>query len=149
MFVCIRTWATRINIGMKRVSCAICVAFPWWTSSLARKPTRFIVAIAMMLNLHHVVMVAVKFSVLVSLIFIIPWFIPINNLIKLYKSVHKKTDLQRVSQCHENQTFPKKVNHNNTLWSRIKIINGFNSAAISKNRTLNIIIFIFPRFQLV
>lgn len=56
---------------MRLVSSAINVVCLQWTNNLARKPRKSIVAIVMMPNLHHDVMVAVKCSVLVCNILIV------------------------------------------------------------------------------
>lgn len=64
-----RIWVTKTSIGMKRVSCAICVAYRSLTNNLDRKLIRSTAVTATIHNLHRDVMVVVKFSVLVSSIY--------------------------------------------------------------------------------
>lgn len=61
-----RTWATKTNTGMKRVSCAICAAFHSSTNSLDRKLIRFTAATATTLNSPRDVTDVVKSFVPVS-----------------------------------------------------------------------------------
>lgn len=65
-----RTCRTRINTGMKLVSCAPRVGIPWWTNSLDPKLIGFTAVAATTNNLPHVAMAATKSSELVSRVFL-------------------------------------------------------------------------------